>query len=132
MKSINNVLYYSNLDISLKAFPIQLTYQSDQDFLSTNPGNFIATFNKHTQCHFSSFDDNYIGQVFLAPMPGRDRINPMIRYPDGSMENLEELLFVVQKLLNMKMFILDGLAHTQLSKQGLEARPTLMAFCVVE
>lgn len=132
VKTVDNTLFYNNIDISLTAFPIRLTYRSDQDFLNSEPGNFIEIFNYHTQIDISSLNGNQIGQVFLAQIQGRDRINPMIHYPDGSVENLEDILFVLQKLLNMKMFILDELVGNQLHNHALEARPPLMAFGVVE
>ncbi|MBZ0241853.1 MAG: hypothetical protein K8F24_01440 [Bacteroidales bacterium] len=113
VKTVNNSLVYDNIDVSLTAFPIRLRYQSDQDFLNTEAKHFIETYNKHTQIDISSPNGNRIGQVFLAQLQGRDRINPMIHYADGSVENLEDMLFILQKLLNMKMFILDDLADNQ-------------------
>lgn len=130
--TVDNTLYYNNINISLIAFPIRLMYQSDQDFLNTKTINFIETYNNHTQIDISSPNGNKIGQVFLAQIQGRDRINPIIHYSDGSVENLEDMLFILQKLLNMKMFILDGLAQAQLQNRSSETRPTLMAFGIVE
>jgi len=132
VNTVNNVLFYSNIDIFLEAFPIRLSYRSNQDFLNTEPGSFIKTFNRHTQIDISSSGGNHIGQVFLTQLQGRDRINPMIHYPDGSIENLEDMLFIIQKLLNMKMFKLDGLAGTPHYNYKSEARPSPMAFSIIE
>jgi len=130
--TVDNTLYYNDINISLIAFPIRLMYQSDQDFLHTETANFIETYNNHTQINISSTNGNQIGQVFLTHIAGRDRINPMISYSDGSVENLEDMLFILQKLLNMKMFILDGLALAPLQTRNSETRPPLMAFGIVE
>lgn len=128
----DNTTFYNNIDISLAAFPLRVAYQSDQDFLNSEPENFIETFNKHTQIGISTPDGNQIGQIFLARIQGRDHLNPMIRYPDGNVENLEDMLFIIHKIINMKMFILNNHAGAQRYKHGLETRPSTMAFGIIK
>lgn len=104
----NNTLKYSDVKFIMTAFPIRINYHSSEDFSNSGAEHFIEAFNNNTKVYIATPDDKKIGQVFLAQVYGRDRLNPMIRYHDGTVEHLEDMLFTLRKLLNMKMFIIDG------------------------
>lgn len=110
VKITGNTLFYNNIDFSLEAFPIQVAYESDLDFSHSDPENFVEIFNKHTKIRITSLEGNQIGSVFLAQLQGRDCLNPMFRYPDGTIENLGDVLLIIQKVLNIKIHNLDGFA----------------------
>lgn len=128
----DDALIFNDKTIYLSAYPLQMHFKSDQDFSNPEVENFIETFNKHTQIKISNLKGNLIGQVFLAQIQGRDRLNPMIRYADGETESLEDMLLIFQKILNMKIIILDKSARIKQAKSNSESRTPLMVSGIIE
>lgn len=98
-----NSIVYNNKTIDIEVFPILIRFKSEQDFSNPDASHFIENFN--SQSNFVIFDgkNQLIGEIFLDKISGRDRLNPMIRYSDGTVENLEDMLLFVRKLLNFKL-----------------------------
>jgi len=101
-KTLSNSLAYDAKNIELEVFPIKVEMTSGFCFSDKISENFFNDFNKNTKITLSDEEGFELGQVKLAQAPGRSRVNLIMYYNDGSTENLEDLLFSVRKILNMK------------------------------
>ncbi len=103
-------LVYNNKTIELDVFPLKIRFESALDFSSSTSGKFIEEFNNNSNFEIFTHSGDKVGDVFLAHVTGRDRINFHIKYGDGYTENLEDLLLSVKKIINFKIIQLKPLS----------------------
>ncbi len=98
-----NSLQFSNLEIVTQVFPLVIHFMADDQFTSQEEMAYPAHFNKHSEFYFTDLKGNRLGDVVFVKVPGTDRISLEIRFEDGSVQNLEELLLLAKNILNLKI-----------------------------
>jgi hypothetical protein len=99
----DKTLVYNDKSMEFEIFPVKICFQSDQDFTNSKADHFIENFNEKSVFTIYTHSGDKIGDLFLARIKGRDRLNLQIRYSDGYVENLEDILLSVRKILNFKL-----------------------------
>ncbi|NOU45707.1 MAG: hypothetical protein HOO86_01450 [Bacteroidales bacterium] len=99
----DKTLVYNDKTMEFEIFPVKIYFQSEQDFTNSKADHFIENFNEKSVFTIYTHSGDKIGDVFLARIDGRDRLNMHIRYSDGYVENLEDLLLSIRKILNFKL-----------------------------
>ena len=99
----DNTLVYNDKSMEFEIFPVKICFQSNQDFTNSKADRFIENFNEKSVFTIYTHSGEKIGDVFLARIDGRDRLNMQVRYNDGYVENLEDILLSVRKILNFKL-----------------------------
>ncbi|PKP53092.1 MAG: hypothetical protein CVT92_05845 [Bacteroidetes bacterium HGW-Bacteroidetes-1] len=99
----NNTLVFNKKKIDVEVYPIKIRLQSDYSFLEGKPSDFFSEFNRNSSFKIYNKSNRLMGDIKFTRLDGLDRVNLMFIYPDGSVENLEDMLLVARTILNMKI-----------------------------
>jgi hypothetical protein len=94
---------YSSIKSKIEVFPLTIDMNIDRDMIDKHTTHFIDDFNKNSAIWvYGNNNRTLIGKIELKDRPNNDKLNPAIIYNDGSVEYLNDLLFTVEQILNVK------------------------------
>jgi hypothetical protein len=94
---------YGTIKSKIEVFPLTIDMNINRDKIDAHTTHFIDDFNKNSSIWvYGNNGRTLIGKIKLKDRPNNDKLNPVIIYNDGSFEYLDELLFSVKQILNVK------------------------------
>ena len=94
---------YSSIKSKIEVFPLTIDINIDRDKIDKHTTHFIDDFNRNSSILvYGNNSRTLIGKIELKDRPNNDKLNPAIVYTDGSVEYLNDLLFTVEQILNVK------------------------------
>lgn len=91
------------LKLKAEVFPIVAGFHINRDKIDKYSTHFINDFNENSSIWiYGNRNRTIIGKVELKDRPNNDRLNPAIIYNDGSIEYLDDFLFSIAQILNVK------------------------------
>lgn len=103
----NNAIGFGRKTIEARVFPVKMIFRASDGIHMLRPEHFVEDFNKSHNIRLLTTTYNRIGTTELRNIQGRDKLNPVIIYQDGSEETLEDLLLSARKILNFKIVNLN-------------------------
>ena len=96
-------LTFNEITTRCNIFPVEILAKIEYGRIDPWSGNFINEFNHYSSVEvFSREKHQKIGDILLSERENSDKLNLMIRYKDGSLEYLEDLLLFVNGIFNVK------------------------------
>lgn len=99
----HGTLFYNKLSATVEAFPLLVSLQSDYSSEKMAQNDFFDNWNKLSSIKVKTQEGVLLGNIMIRRLPESDRINLMMRYNDGSEENLEEIMLLIKAILNVKI-----------------------------
>jgi hypothetical protein len=99
----NQQIVFGLVKSKIEVFPITIDLNINRNKIDKNTTHFIEDFNKNASIWiYGNRQRTVIGKLELKDRPNNDRLNPAIIYNDGSIEYLDDFLFSVAQILNVK------------------------------
>ena len=99
----NQQFDFGLFNLKIKVFPIVADFHINRHRIDKYSTHFVDDFNKNSSIWiYGNRHKTLIGKVELKDRPNNDRINPAIIYNDGSIEYLDDFLFSIAQILNVK------------------------------
>jgi len=97
-------LSFSKINTNCRIFPLEIIAKIDYGKIDSYTRNFINEFNQNTSVGVYSMERHLkIGEVYLVERDKSDKLNLAVRYEDGSIEYLEDLILSVEAIFNVKI-----------------------------
>jgi hypothetical protein len=100
----NKQIVFSSIKSTIEVFPIFVELEIDNKNIATNSTHFIDVFNENASILiYGNQRKRILGKVNLKDRPNNNRLNVAVTYNDGSIDYLDDFLFTIEKLLNVKL-----------------------------
>ena len=99
----NGVMRFHTLRASLSAFPVLLLARVNNDAIDPHTTDFRSEFNDHSRIEAFRLNDNRkLGEIRLKQRARSDKLDYAFYNADGSYVFLEDELFMVREIMNIK------------------------------
>jgi hypothetical protein len=98
-----NTFQFDQTCFNAKVFPITLKGKVEYEKIRFDKHSFIDEFNKNSHIKVFSNKNECIGVIELKDRPSCDQVNLVIEYNDGTFHYLDDLLFSVRAIMNVKI-----------------------------
>lgn len=96
-------IFIRSLQTQMSVFPVFIRADIDNDAIKSNAIDFIDEFNRYSSINvFCLKDKRKLGDVRLKARESSDKLDYAFFYNDNSSVFLEDLLFTIEKLMNIK------------------------------
>ncbi|MCK9447485.1 MAG: hypothetical protein M0Q41_00760 [Bacteroidales bacterium] len=85
--------------IAISVFPLKFDWTSDRAFVHIVPQNYTDEYNRHRSMALTDMHGRKLAKLRLSDAGKKDQINIMAEYPDGTIDNLEDIMLAVKTLL---------------------------------